>query len=180
MTRLLVLAPICLILLTGCGESDIDAFLRNPGAKPARLAPLPQIQKLSIADYNRDQLSDPFAAKLIITSKSSNGSPDLARIRQPLEAFSIDSLRMTGFLYQDLTTTALIIDSNKEVHRVKVGQFIGQNFGRVTKISQSGLSVVEQIQDNAGGWTKHDAVLSYSEQDAARPGTPDNTATGAR
>lgn len=178
MRRLLVLTPICITLLTGCGESDIDVYLRDPGAKPGRLAPLPQIQKLAIADYNREQLNDPFSAKLIITNKSANGSPDLGRQRQPLESFALESLKMTGFIWQDGATTALIIDTNKEVHRVRVGQFLGQNFGRVTKISQNGLSVVEQIQDNAGGWTKHDASLVYMGD--ATPGAPGNTAAGTR
>lgn len=156
-------------LLAGCsGESDIDRFIKDPGVKGTKPTPLPEVRQFPIADYNREEVRDPFMAKLAIKNfgYGQPGSPDFTRARQELENFPLEQLRVTGFMRQKNNLYALIIDSDKHVHRVVVGNYMGQDFGKITSITRSGVVVVESIQDNTGGWTERTVTLPYGEQNA--------------
>lgn len=156
-------------LLAGCGgESDIDRFIKDPGVKGTKPTPLPDVRQFPIADYNREEIRDPFTAKLAIKNfgYGQPGSPDFTRARQALENFPLEQLRVTGYMQQKRVPYALIIDSDKQVHRVVVGNYMGQDFGKITSITRTGVVVVESIQDNTGGWAERTVTLPYGEQDA--------------
>lgn len=157
------------VLVAGCGgESDVERYIKDPGVKGSKPAPLPEVKKFPIADYDRENIKNPFTAKLVIISAGPDvpGSPDMARPRQPLESYPLDTLRINGYLVQNNKPYALVLDTDKEVHRVTVGNYLGQDYGKVVAITREGVKVVESIQDNTGSWTERVVTLPFVEKDA--------------
>lgn len=88
--------------------------------------------------------------------------PDMNRAKEPLESFALDSFKLVGHLRQGRRYVALMQVDNM-VHSVRVGDRVGQNFGRVTKISEAEVSVKELVQDAAGEWVERDSALRLQE-----------------
>jgi type IV pilus assembly protein PilP len=102
---------------------------------------------------------------MVASASSSSGAslqPDLARRREALEAFPLDTLRMVGNLRQGSMQVALL-KADTALYQVRVGHHIGQNFGRVTRISESGVFVRELVQDAAGDWVERITELQLQE-----------------
>jgi type IV pilus assembly protein PilP len=91
-------------------------------------------------------------------------SPDKTRPRQPLEAFSLDSLRMVGVLQQGDSLWGLIEDPKQVVHRVQVGNYMGQNEGAITGITEGEIFLVEIIPDGVGGYIERDASIAIGTE----------------
>jgi type IV pilus assembly protein PilP len=166
----LVAVILASLALVGCSEGDdIDAFIKDPGIPPGRIESLPKPKVYPTAEYNRDTIKDPFAAKLSLTRED---APDQVAEREALELFPLDGLRMIGFVHIDGIPHALIQDPELQVHRVRAGQKMGQNHGKVVRITLGGVDLIESIQDNAGGWLKSEASIVYTESDqVTRDGT---------
>lgn len=168
-TTLNYLGPVLVaLLLAGCaGDSDVERFIKDPGVTGAKPSPLPEVKPFPVAKYNRDEIKDPFTAPLSIKflGKNHPGSPDMARARQHLEGYPLDALQMTGYMSQDGKPYALVQDSEKQIHRVVVGNYMGQDFGKVVSITREGLTVIEAIQDNTGGWAERMIILPFVAQD---------------
>ena len=88
--------------------------------------------------------------------------PDVARRKEPLELFPLDNLKMVGNLRQGASNVGLL-QADAALYQVRVGNFIGQNFGRVLKISEAEISVREMVQDAAGDWVERDTALQLQE-----------------
>lgn len=116
---------------------------------------------------------DPFSvAKLRVgtvdVARASNGlRPDLQRRREPLEAYPLDSLKMVGNLAQHGTTVALL-QAEAVLFQVRVGNYIGQNFGRVLRVSEEEIAVREIVQDAAGDWIERDTALRLQVQESKK------------
>ena len=89
--------------------------------------------------------------------------PDMNRKREPLEAFPIDSLKLVGTLFRNGTMFAIIKDSNGVVHRVQVGNYMGQNFGFIHSISENQIQLTEIVTDGGSGWRKREASMVLGE-----------------
>jgi type IV pilus assembly protein PilP len=112
---------------------------------------------------------DPFSvAKMRVGGQGArpgNGlRPDLARRREPLEAYPLDNLKMVGNLTQKGATVALL-QADTVLFQVRVGHYIGQNFGRVLRVSEDEVAVREIVQDAAGDWIERDTALRLQVQE---------------
>lgn len=159
----------CLLLL-GCGgeeHEDIKTWMHESTKDlKGRVPPLPQIKPFPLIAYDSGSLIDPFRAARIEPDKKAGGGglrPDFDRRKEPLEAYPLESLRMVGTLQKKSAMNA-IIQADKNVHQVRVGNYMGQNFGVVTRISDSAVGVKEFIQDPNGDWTERESTLQLQEK----------------
>jgi type IV pilus assembly protein PilP len=136
----------------------------------SKIAPLPEFTPYESFTYAASDLRDPFTAPSFTTQQaapsqaSNNGlKPDFDRPREPLEEFPLDSLRMVGTLEQDKRNWALINDTDGTIHRVQAGNYLGQNFGKITRITEFEVELTEIIPDGIGGWMERPATIALSE-----------------
>ena len=116
--------------------------------------------------YKDQALRDPFAPSPNANrSNNKNGPrPDQDRPRQPLEAFPLDSLKMVGTIGQGSKMEALIKDPGGVIHQVHKNDYMGQNYGRVTSISEDHVDLVELVSNGTGGWMERKASIALGEQ----------------
>ncbi|HKV96385.1 MAG TPA: pilus assembly protein PilP [Gammaproteobacteria bacterium] len=170
--RRLVVACLALaasaLLLTGCGDrmQDLKQYVAQTKAlRGGPIAPLPQIKPMQTFTYDEANLRSPFVPVLQnfansgISGNARGLHPDINRPRQYLEQFPLDSLKMMGTVTLKGAMDALIRDGDGVVHRVTVGNYMGQNFGKIVKISQAGLILREIVPDGQGGWTERTTTV---------------------
>jgi len=166
-----ILLPLISVpVLTGCSQSVDDLYAYIEQAKSAYVGsvkPIPQFKPYESFTYSAAELRDPFEPAVDITEETDKNdilSPDKTRPRQPLEAFSLDSLRMVGVLEQGDNLWGLIEDPKQVVHRVKVGNYMGQNEGAITGITEGEIFLVEIIPDGVGGYIERDASIAIGNE----------------
>ena len=167
MKRLIV--PIALAMLGGC-SSEIDelkTFVRDSEkGLPRRIEPLPAVKPFEPFTYEGFDLPDPFKPRKLTGPREGAGSgvaPDMNRRKEPLEAFPLESLKMVGTLSQAGETYALV-RADKTLYRVKKGNYMGQNFGLITDVTESEIKLKEIVQDSAGDWAERQSVLPLLEE----------------
>jgi type IV pilus assembly protein PilP len=137
------------------------------------IKPLPVVKPYEPVPYRAFDLPDPFGpAKIELAvaaaakSKGGANAPDATRPREPLEAYPLESLKMVGTLAQKNTTFALV-RADASVYRVKVGNYLGQNFGVITEITENQINLKELVQDASGDWTERTIALQMVETGGA-------------
>src|SRR4051812_10800910 len=167
-----ILIPLLLSCgLVSCGGeqySDLRQFVKESEKLPhGRIPPLPDVKPYEPFTYDAYNLIDPFKPRKIEPPKSLAGGgiqPDLARRKEPLEAYPLENLRMVGTLEQNKQTFALVKSPDNNLFRVKSGNYAGQNFGLIMEISESSLKLKEIVQDSGGDWIERVSVLTLSEE----------------
>jgi len=164
----LTLALACLAF-SGCSSDrhleDVKQFVKESENLPrGRIDPLPEVRPYEPFEYAAYDLTDPFVARkpaaAAPTARVSNDPRlDPNRRKGPLEAFPLENLRMVGTLQQKKDVFALIKTPDNNLHRVKAGDFIGQNFGRITDINESAVKLKELIQDGGNEWKEEERTL---------------------
>ncbi len=155
--------------LSACGGSadDLDAYVNEVKMrKGGIIEPLPEITPYEGFNYIADKqgIRSPFRPDTPQSAGGSNGPrPDDERSREYLESFPLDALGMVGTLHIDETMYGLVKTSDGLIHRVTPGNFMGQNDGRITDISESGIELVEIISDGIGGYIERDAAIGLSD-----------------
>ena len=162
------LASMLLVLsLTGCGGGgmdDLQTFVDETGKDmQGKIDPLPEVKAFEPFTYNAFDLPDPFKPRKLSTGGGGGMQPDLNRPKEPLEAFSLETLKMVGMLSKNGVINAVILTPDKAIYHVKKGNYVGQNFGLVTKISDSQVSLREIVQDSAGDWSERTSTLILQE-----------------
>lgn len=154
-------------VLSGCAakEDDLDAFLKNPGVSPTKIEKLAAAKTFPSVQYSRSLIRDPFIAKLVLAPANASEPPVKSADRQPLEMFSLESLVMVGMVRIDGKPYALIKDPESQVHRVTLGQRMGQNYGKVIQVTRNGVQLKESVQNNTGAWAEIDSSMTYQESD---------------
>jgi type IV pilus assembly protein PilP len=138
---------------------------QGAGAK-GKLEPLPQLKPYEPFAYNAFDLPDPFKPRKIEPGRgSSRLAPDMNRRREPLEAFPLESLNMVGSMQQGKTTFALVRTPERDVFQVRVGNYMGQDYGVVTAIADTEIRLKELVQDSAGDWTERSSTLQLIPAD---------------
>ena len=170
MSARLATAFVAALVLAGCGgesHQDLRDWMREQGkGAQGKLEPLPQIRPYEPFAYNAFDLTDPFKPRKIEPAKGAGGpAPDLARRREPLESFPLESLSMVGTLAKDKSMYALVRTPDKDIYQVRSGNFMGQNFGVVTGISDTEIKLKELVQDSAGDWTERSSSLQLQQPD---------------
>ncbi|MDO8414112.1 MAG: pilus assembly protein PilP [Gallionellaceae bacterium] len=159
------------LLLSACGREefqDLRDFVKNAGADMrGKVDPPPEIKPYEPMTYdNSVGLPDPFKPrKPEVKSGTRVGlnQPDFERHREALEEFPLESLKMVGFLYQTKIGYAIVRSPDSKLHRVKVGNYLGQNFGQITSVTETEVTIKEAVQDSAGDWTERTSILQLME-----------------
>lgn len=166
------LAGSILTACTGSNTSDLEAYVAEvKGQQKSEIEPIPEFEPYESFTYEAHDLRDPFTQPDFASRKAVEGasgtssgiSPDFNRPTEPLEEYPLDSLRMVGTLEQDGANWALINDTEKTIHRVQVGNYMGQNHGKITRITEFEVELTEIIPDGIGGWIERQAGISISE-----------------
>lgn len=159
------------LLLSGCGGEefqDLRDFVKNSGADMrGKIEPPPEVKPYENFAYNNDgNLPDPFKPRKAELHPGGNlgiNQPDLDRPKEALEEFPLESLQMTGYLYQNKVGHAVIRAPDSKLHRVKAGNYIGLNFGLIKEVNETEVIVKEMVQDSAGEWTERISSLQLLE-----------------
>ncbi|MBP9721825.1 MAG: pilus assembly protein PilP [Gammaproteobacteria bacterium] len=98
-----------------------------------------------------------------VASSNAIQQPDLERPKEVLEKIPIENLVMVGSLKKDNTVWALIADSAGRIYKVKVGSYIGENYGQVTEVHEKNLEIKEAISNGFGGWQSNTVIMKLKE-----------------
>ena len=161
----LICAPALVLVACGEGHADLRDFVKDSEKSVVRkIEQLPQVRPFAPFAYEGFDLPDPFKPrKLAVKQNDSSGlAPDMNRRKEPLEAFPLEQLKMVGTLSQAGATYALV-RAEKTLYRVKKGNYLGQNFGLITEITDTEVKLKEIVQDTAGDWTERQSVLPLLE-----------------
>ena len=154
-------------VLAACtpSESPQQWVAREKAKKGQPLAPLPVIKTFEVFLYKDQDLRDPFglSAEEQDSANASGPHPDQNRPREPLESFPLDGLKMSGTLGTAKSMEGLVRDPDGVVHRVHVGNYLGQNYGRVISISEDRIDLVELVTNGAGGWMERQATIALGD-----------------
>jgi type IV pilus assembly protein PilP len=154
------------LLLLGCASEehqDLRQWMRDEAkGMKGKVAPLPEITAFPVVSYETEMLTPPFAPGKIVTLEvvADKTAPDRTRPQQPLEIFPLEDLRVTGVIMAGAVPFALVQTPppNKPKH-VRVGEYMGRNFGKITAITREGVTVVESVKDANGAWVTQEKLL---------------------
>lgn len=173
--RLIPLIVVALGLL-GCGSSGDDELRQwmselRATTKP-KVTPLTEPKQFLPQTYAMDSGVEPFnsikltqALRRESTQSASNAAliaPEMARRKEPLESYPLDVMAMVGSLDKKGAPTALLKVDNL-LYQVRVGNYIGQNYGRITKITENSIQLREIVQDATGDWIERAVSLDLQE-----------------
>lgn len=169
--RALFMAVLTASTLAGCSASfdDVQSQMEAIRQKPrGRVEPPPEFTPMPTFTYAAHQLRSPFSPPVSADQQLLNSGkkvePDLSRPQEYLERFNLEALRLRGTLQRpNGPLFALVEDGNGGVQRVKVGNYMGKNQGRIVEISPTQVSVVEIVPDGRDGWVERPRSLVLSE-----------------
>lgn len=160
--------------LGGCGyttEQELRGFVDAERAALRPVSkPIPAPKPFEAAIYEEDGKPDPFSKQAFVqsmvgpakASKPSIATPELARTRDPLEAFALDSMALVGVLSLEGRKVALVRADGK-LHQVALGGYLGQNLGKVIKLEDTRITLREMVQDDLGEWSVRSTILKLQE-----------------
>lgn len=159
--------------LAGCSGSqdELQQWIEQQRreAKP-NVSPLSAPKKFNPQAYLAGGAVEPFSSqKLTVAIKQearqSNSllAAEINRRKEPLEAYPIDSMSMVGSVTKLGRPYALLKVDNL-LYQVKQGDYLGQNYGKITKISETDISFREIVQDAAGEWIERTSSLQLQEK----------------
>ena len=159
------------LLLAGCGGEefqDLRDFVKNAGADMrGKVAPPPDIKPYEPFTYDNDAgLPDQFKPRrpdLKTAGHGGQNQPNLNRPKEELEDFPLESLKMVGYLSQKGAGQAVIRSAEGKIYRLKVGNYIGLNFGQVISVTETEVKIKEMVQDSVGDWSERESSLQLAE-----------------
>ena len=159
------------LLLAACGGEefqDLRDFVKNAGADMrGKVDPPPELKPYEPFTYDNSlALPDPFKPRKQETKGGGGGGinqPDMERNREPLEEVPLEGIKMVGYLYQAKVGHAIVRSPDGKLHRVKAGNYLGPNFGKIISVTDTEIQVREQVQDSAGDWTERISILPLME-----------------
>jgi type IV pilus assembly protein PilP len=178
--RILVLIVLMqAVLLTGClerADKNAEEFIKEvKQEKSEKIPPLPEIQEYKSIDYTASNLRNPFQLspefltdsnkdeKVGTTEIAQQPRPDADRKRELLESYSLDSISMVGTIRKGATFWGIVKDKTGIIHRVHIGNYLGENSGCIEKITENTIFVRETLADGQGGWTERASSLSLAK-----------------
>lgn len=151
----------CLLAGCGGGDTDLNAFIKQVKAEGGgRVEPLPVVQPYSAFTYADQSLRSPFTPSV---GGAGAVRPDTNRPREFLEQYPLDTLKMVGTLALNGVHYGLVLAKDGRVHRVTVGNHMGQNDGTITDISASKIGLTEIVPDGLGGYVERPATLALNQ-----------------
>ncbi len=160
------------VTLAGCGGgddfADLRAFMAEVRARPAPpVEALPTIVQPPPFAYQAGDMRSPFDPPVVLkrVERPAGGvrvQPDQTRAREYLEQFPVTALAMVGSMAQDKQMQALVRDGNGAVHRVGHGNYLGTDHGRVHRIIDQAIELIEIVPDGAGGWVERARTIALA------------------
>ncbi len=168
------------IVMSGCifnsQQNVVDFVADAKKSSVGKVEDLPPFKEYKSENYTAQNLRNPFSksrapagagpAEIITTEEgvTQQARPDAARKREFLEGFPLSGFTMVGTLNKGTYYWGLVQDSSGKVYSVKVGDYIGQNSGRITKIDEDEIDIDETVPDGKGGWMQSMSVLTLKAQ----------------
>lgn len=159
-------------LITGCSGSDdvsdLQAFVAEVTAKPrGRIEPLPEFAHYSPFTYSASGLRSPFESPIELRAMqmemkgNKHVQPDVTRVAEPLEAFAIADIELVGTLAKadSKNLNALMRAVGGSVHVVTVGNYLGKNYGKIMKIGDDYVEIIEIVPSGDGGWLERPRTM---------------------
>ena len=161
------------LLLGGCSadQDELRGWMEQQKreVKP-NVSPLQPPKRFDPQPYETAQAVDPFSnQKLTVALKQESKQPnsilaaELNRRKEPLEAYPLDSMSMVGSVNKQGQPFALLKVDNL-LYQVKLGDYLGQNYGRIVKIGETEVALREIVQDAGGEWIERPATLQLVEK----------------
>lgn len=158
--------------VAGCADSGVELQQWMQDTKQQTKISIPKLsepKKFIPFLYDAKRSVDPYSpTKLSIALARAQGSsnsllkPDMERRREPLESYPLDTLKMVGTLEKPGMVYALL-QGDKTLFQAKIGNYVGQNFGVITKVTETGVDIKEIVQDASGDWVERQAKLELQE-----------------
>ena len=175
LTHAAVLA-LATVLIVGCessGEADLREWMAQERAQAQpRVTPLTEPKQFQPQQYAVEGEMDPFSPQRLtlalrrdsaqVASNAALIAPELARRKEPLEAYPLDAMEMVGSLMKAGKPTALL-KVDKLLYQVGIGEYLGPNYGRITKITETAIQLRELVQDATGDWIERMTTLELQE-----------------
>jgi type IV pilus assembly protein PilP len=160
-------------MMAGCGSEteELQGWMdqQRREVKPS-ITPLVAPKKFDPAPYAGAQAVEPFSnQKLSVALKQEAKQPnslvaaELNRRKEPLEFYTLDGMNMVGSVTKQGRPFALLRVDNL-LYQVKVGDYLGQNYGRILKITETEIALREIVQDAAGEWIERPSTLQLQEK----------------
>jgi type IV pilus assembly protein PilP len=167
-------AAIVLAACSNSGEDELQQWMteqRNQ-TRP-RVPPISEPKQFTPQAYTQEGATEPFSSQKLTqalkrdsTQATANAAliaPELARRKEPLEAFPLDTMAMVGSLIKEGQPVALVRVDNL-LYQVRLGNYLGQNYGKIVKVSETEVALREIVQDAAGEWIERTAKLQLQER----------------
>lgn len=165
------------LTLAGCsvsGEDELRQWMADQKSQTRpRIAPISEPKQFQPESYMQVTAIEPFsnqkltqALKRESTQSAANGAliaPELARRKEALEVFPLDTMVLVGSLVKAGQHVALVKVENL-LYQVRLGNHLGQNYGRVMKVAETEVTLREIVQDAAGEWIERTATLQLQER----------------
>jgi len=161
-----------LVVLAGCnsgdGFDDLDAYMNEVRLRPpGKIEPMPIFRPYETFTYSAANLRSPFSRQVPVDQAgrqqgSRNVRPDPNRTKQYLEGFNIEQFEMVGTIANASGSFALLRGAGG-VHRLKVGDYLGRNDGRIVAIGATQVDVVEIVPDGEGAWLERPRTIPLKE-----------------
>lgn len=166
------------VLVSGCASEDHqdlrEWMTEQAKAMKGKIDPLPVVKPFDKVPYSGESLTPPFSPAKVVTTEAvaDKTAPDRSRTPQPLENFPVESLRVMGVILdgRDGKGPYALIQTpspNKPKH-VRIGEYMGQNFGKVTEINRDCVIIMESVKDPSGVWVDRRQALSVAREGGAR------------
>ena len=172
MKKLSLIIP--LVLLTGCGVSsgtaDLQKYIDDIMGQPrGTIDPLPEFKSYESFTYSATGLRSPFDLPVDLdkvirnVDTGSDVTPDLNRSKEQLEEYSFGSFSMVGTINREENQLwALVSVPGNGIHKVKEGYYMGQNHGRVIRVTSQRIDIIEIVPNGVGGWLERPRSLVLS------------------
>lgn len=169
----LLLAGVFALMLAGCSgeQEELSQWMEQqkrevkpnvqPLSPPKKFVPQPYIALNGVEPFSAQKLT--VALKQEAKQPNSLLAAEINRRKEPLEAYPLDSMQMVGSVTKTGRPYALLKVDNL-LYQVKQGDYLGQNYGKITKISETDVSLREIVQDAAGEWIERMSTLQLQER----------------
>ncbi len=168
---------LCALSMWGCassGEDELRQWMVNeraqakpritPISEPKQFLPQPYVAEEGMEPFNVLKLTQALRRESAqVASNAALIAPEMARRKEPLEAFPLDAMAMVGSMNKNGKPTALLT-VDKLLYQVQLGNYLGQNYGRITAITETSIQLREIVQDPTGDWIERITSLELQEE----------------
>lgn len=160
-------------LLAGCAGDDHSDLLNWMDNEAKHMQPnvpqLPKLVQFPVVEYEVASMVDPFQASRLSIGRPMSGPQPTPHTPEPLEAFPLESLRMVGMMMMNGKPVALI-QADRTIYQAKAGNYLGQNYGVITKITENDLTLKELVEDpnENGAFVERFSTIQLQEQETKK------------